>query len=181
MLIHSGRRFPKRSVIISPVVRHSFSPGNGSGITGGIIRQHFRRDSQLFHHVCVRLSVFCRNWVCRAFLSGAYCLVVSLQIPRQLLHRMIPLLWVKGAGFQDDSGQLRAAVDGGRDCLAREAAVLGFLPLNAAGDLFAQREKGQGPLIHHPVHHKTQGVDIRRGAVVLPVCYLRGHVAVGTG
>ena len=94
---------------------------------------------------------------------------------------MIPLLWVKGAGFQDDFGQLQAAVDGGRDCLAREAAILGFLPLNAAGDLFAQWEKGQGSLVHHPVHHQTQGVDIRRGAVVLPVCDLRGHVTVCTG
>ena len=107
-------------------------------------------------------------------------LVVLFQILRQLPHGGIPLLRVKGAGFQDDSGQLRGAVDGGGDLFSGKTAILGFLTLQAAGDLL-QRQEGQRPLVHHPVHDQTQGVDVRRCAVVLPVGDLRGHVAVGTG
>ena len=35
--------------------------------------------------------------------------------------------------------------------------------------------------VHHPVEHHAQGIDVCPGAVVLPVGYLRRHIAIAAG
>ena len=64
-------------------------------------------------------------------------LVVAFQVLCHFLHRVIPIFRVKGAGFQNDSGQFQAAVERCGDFLAGETTILRFLPLQPAGDFLA--------------------------------------------
>ena len=94
---------------------------------------------------------------------------------------MEALLLGIGAGFQHDRFQLRAAVSGRRQRLAGEASLLCLLALCSRGNTGRQGQKGQRSLVHHPVEHHAQRINVRTGSVVLSVGHLRGHIAIAAG
>ena len=90
------------------------------------------------------------------------------------------VLRVISAGFQDDFLQAPAAVHRRGNRLSAEPALPGSFFFRRLGHLRRQGQERRPPLVHGPVQHQAQGIQVRGGAVGSVQVHLRCHIFVST-